>query len=248
MKASMEYRGSSLSRKVASGNWIIGVLSECIWRVHTYYSLCRYPVDDYALTAFAELGFPVGEVNGAEENEGFWERTTAATENGRRAGTYKSFVEPILKSADIDVLPFAVASKVLVENGNAVGVRVERFGHTLDFFSRKEVVLSAGAIGSPQILMLSGIGPKDELQKHGIDILKELPAVGRNLQDHPIVGAQFHVPSGEEQLSLSPFDTFNPANYLDYYLHGAGPLSYNLLGVNGVWHSKLVTKSDRPGT
>ena len=83
---------------------------------------------------------------------------------------------------------------ILDEGGkNAKGVEVERFGEKLRYFAANEVVLSAGAIGSAQILMLSGIGPEDELRRHGIEPLLDLP-VGQNLQDHCMSFTMFRGP------------------------------------------------------
>lgn len=83
--------------------------------------------------------------------------------------------------ANLNVLPDSSVWKVLLKGKKAVGVR------TIDareFFASKEVIISGGALNTPQILMLSGIGPKNELQKHGISVIHELPHVGQNLQDH----------------------------------------------------------------
>ena len=82
------------------------------------------------------------------------------------------------------MLTFAPANKVLLEGNTADGVEVERFGRKFHFRASKEVIVSAGSINSPQILMLSGIGPREQLREHGIPLVRELSGVGKNLQDH----------------------------------------------------------------
>ena len=76
---------------------------------------------------------------------------------------------------------------MIIEQGRAVGVQAHVDGSSLTFGARREVILSAGAFGSPQILMLSGIGPAAQLQSHGIPVVHDLPGVGGNLHDHPDV-------------------------------------------------------------
>jgi len=115
-------------------------------------------------------------------------------------------------------------------NGNkkATGVEVDRFGQKLNLRSRKEIVLSAGAIGSPHILLLSGIGPKDQLRFHGIEVKHDLPGVGENLQDHIMTSFWIHSTDNEQRrLGMSPFETVNPVHHLKYLLWGKGPLVSN---------------------
>ena len=86
--------------------------------------------------------------------------------NGKRADSYSSFAAPYAGKG-LTVLTFAHVTKLLMKGNEAIGVQVERFGKTLDYFAKNEVILSAGAIGTPQILMLSGIGPWDHLKTLG---------------------------------------------------------------------------------
>ena len=113
----------------------------------------------------------------------------ATLRDGARCSTAKAFLKDIIFERDnLHVLPFSFVTKVLINPGTktAIGVRFDRTT-TRDniVYAKKEVILSAGAIGSPHLLMLSGIGPKSELTKHGIlNVIKDLPGVGENLQDH----------------------------------------------------------------
>ena len=118
--------------------------------------------------------------------------------------------------------------KVLIdeESKTATGIQVSRFGQTLTLSAKKEVILSAGAIGSPHILLLSGVGPKQQLESVGVQVLEDLPGVGENLQDHLMSGfAVFVNQSGSDEQawkSLNPFDTANPLKYLEYFTAGTG--------------------------
>lgn len=103
---------------------------------------------------------------------------------GKRQSTYDSYILPVAKRKNLDILPAAHVTRVLCDEGCATGVEV-RLGDALrQFDATREVILSAGAIGSPHLLMLSGIGDRDEIREHGIAPLLHLPGVGKNLQDH----------------------------------------------------------------
>ena len=124
----------------------------------------------------------MGDVNGATEDRGFYDPTQMSVTHGWRMGTYRSFVEPIVgqPGVHIDVLTFSQAKKILFKGKNAVGVSVDRFGETLNYRAKNEVIVSGGAIGSPQLLLLSGVGPKAHLKDQGIPLVADLP-VGENL-------------------------------------------------------------------
>ena len=148
---------------------------------------------------------------------------------------------------DITVLTFAQASKVLFDDAKkaAIGVRVERFGQEFDYFVGKEVILSAGAIGSPQILMLSGVGPKSELKEHGISVLHELP-VGRNLQDHCLAFTQSRIGKPDGQMALDVLNVLSPSNFIEYIANGTGPVANTNVGVEGVIKTPSFKKEKRP--
>lgn len=104
--------------------------------------------------------------------------------DGRRASTAVSYLRPAMKRKNLTVLTRAMSRRLVVEAGRVVGVEFERNGQVETARCEREVLLSAGAIGSPKLLMLSGIGPADELAAHGIKVVHDLPGVGRNYQDH----------------------------------------------------------------
>ena len=103
---------------------------------------------------------------------------------GRRCSSAAAYLTPFRDRKNLHVITDIQTEKVLIEDGRAVGVRARRNGKMEDLKARCEVVLSAGAIGSPQILMLSGIGDADELMPLGIEVKADLKGVGKNLQDH----------------------------------------------------------------
>ena len=148
-----------------------------------------YELFNLTMAAVKELGFHVGDIHGGVENEGFNSPHQVTLQDGWRMGSYRSYVEPLLGSAPVTVLTFAHANRLLLKihkmHKRAVGVEVERFGQTYHFKARKELILSAGSINSPQLLMLSGIGPKEHLRERGIPVVRDLSGVGRNLQGGP---------------------------------------------------------------
>ncbi len=106
--------------------------------------------------------------------------------NGRRHSTARAYLRPARRRPNLQILQQALVQRVLVEDGRAVGVEYMQGGIRKTIRARREVILSGGAFNSPQLLMLSGIGPATELKEHGIAVVRDLPGVGANLQDHPI--------------------------------------------------------------
>jgi len=122
------------------------------------------------------------DFNGAQqEGLGMYEVTH---KDGERWNTARAFLDDNMDRPNLTVITHAMAEKVLVEDGRATGVKCKVNKTPRTIKARKEVILSGGAFGSPQLLLLSGIGPKDKLQPHMIDQVHDLPGVGENLQDH----------------------------------------------------------------
>lgn len=117
----------------------------------------------------------------APEGASLYQMTCA---NRRRSSTAHAFLEPAMARGNIDVRTQALVHRIVIEDGAAVGVTYGREGQTHTVYADAEVILSAGAIGSPQLLQLSGVGPADALRALGIDVASDLPGVGQNLQDH----------------------------------------------------------------
>ena len=121
------------------------------------------PIMSSFLDAGEELGYPVGDINGDFEDSGFTLAQTTINK-GYRAGAYEAFAEKFA-GGNLTVMTHAHVTRVLIEDGKAVGIEVDRFGDRLRLEVTKEVVLSAGTIGTPQILMLSGIGDRQHLEE-----------------------------------------------------------------------------------
>ncbi|WP_431229006.1 GMC family oxidoreductase [Burkholderia contaminans] len=137
------------------------------------------------LDAARECGLPVtDDFNGAEqEGVGIYQVTQ---KNGERWSAARAYLFPHLKTrGNLTVETGAQVRRIVFDGKRAVGVEVTRGGNVETVWAKKEVILSAGALQSPQLLMLSGVGPKDELERLGIPVVADLPGVGENLQDHP---------------------------------------------------------------
>jgi choline dehydrogenase-like flavoprotein len=143
------------------------------------------PYQKTFVEAAKQVNYPLNDdFNGAEqEGLGVYQVTQ---KNGERWSAARGYLFPYLgKRPNLHVVTQAKVSRIVVENDRAVGVEYSHKGQTIVVSANKEVLLSAGAFQSPQVLMLSGIGPRQELEKHGIPIIKDLAGVGENLHDHP---------------------------------------------------------------
>ncbi len=141
------------------------------------------PLLDVFCEAGNEAGHPLNDdFNGAEQ-EGVG-RYDFNIRNGRRWSSSFAFLRPVLKRPNLTILTHALTQRVSVKNGRAVGIELSQDGSTRKIHANHEVILAAGTVNSPQLLMLSGIGPADEIKQHGITPVHELPGVGKNLQDH----------------------------------------------------------------
>ncbi|KAB7495747.1 Glucose dehydrogenase [FAD, quinone] [Armadillidium nasatum] len=178
----------------------------------------KTPLSDIFLRAGQEFGYRIGDYNA--ENQTAFAPLQIFARNGTRCSTSKAFLHPTIGRKNLDIAKFA---HILIdaESKRAYGVRFFRNGKYHDVYARKEVILSAGAANTPQLLMLSGIGPKNELKKLGIPLIKDLP-VGFNLQDHYALPLVF--------LTDKPI-TYTPSRYntiltnMSYDIYRSGPLS-----------------------
>jgi choline dehydrogenase len=143
----------------------------------------KNPLFDMFVEAGKQAGHAVNDdFNGAEQ-EGFG-RYDFTIRNGRRCSTSKAFLRPILDRPNLTVATHALTRRIAFEGRRAVAVDYAKNGQSHRARATREIILSAGAINSPQILMLSGVGDAEELATHGIDVVHHLPGVGKNLQDH----------------------------------------------------------------
>lgn len=142
-----------------------------------------HPLCDAFIAAAGQAGIPANEdFNGAtQEGAGYFQTTSR---RGRRWSTAIGYLRPALKRPNLQVVTEALATRILFEGGRAVGVAYRRAGETREVRARREVILAGGAINSPQLLQLSGIGPAALSAEHGLPVVADLPGVGDNLQDH----------------------------------------------------------------
>ncbi|MGN6588375.1 MAG: GMC family oxidoreductase [Solirubrobacterales bacterium] len=178
------------------------------------------PLTGRFLSACAEAGVPrIDDYNGPEQDGAALCQVTQR--NGKRWSTADAYLRPALKRPNLEVVTGALVSGLEIENGVATGVRYSR-RRSGEQVARpeREVILSAGAIGSPQLLQLSGVGPAEQLREHGVPVVHDLPGVGENLQDHPYVSCIWDVPGGG---SLA--DAEKPKALLEYLLRRTGPLT-----------------------
>ena len=149
-----------------------------------------------------QAGHPLNtDFNGAvQEGVGMYQVTH---KNGERFSAAKAYLTPHLGRPNLQVITDAHATRILLEGRRAVGVEVRVAGQLQQLKATREVLLCAGALQSPQLLMLSGIGPGAQLQQHGIAVVHDLPGVGRHLHDHIDVVQAFNAPKLTELFGMS---------------------------------------------
>ena len=140
------------------------------------------PVDDFVETGSSVFGFNEDFNGESQEGIGYYQTTQ---KNGKRCSAAKAYLVPALERENLTVLTDTNVNKILVNDSRATGVScIGEDGEEFTLNATKEVLLSSGAFGSPQVLLRSGIGPEQEITKHGIEHKVDLPGVGKNLQDH----------------------------------------------------------------
>jgi choline dehydrogenase-like flavoprotein len=166
------------------------------------YQRFQSPLSDMFLEAAALNGVPLNpDYNGAEQEGAFLYQVTHR--NGERCSAAKAYLTPHLSRPNLQVLTHAVAAKVNFEGRRASGVSFFQGNELKQVRARREVILSSGAFGSPQLLMLSGIGDAGELQKFGIPVVHHLPGVGKNLQDHLDYIQAWRIPEDRSSFGIS---------------------------------------------
>jgi choline dehydrogenase len=174
------------------------------------------PLSNTFVDAAEQIGlYKVTDFNGLDrEGLGFYQVTQ---ENGQRCSTAKGYLTPALTRSNLTLLTKALVEEIQIIDGVATGVKLQLDGQSIELTANKEVLLSAGAINSPQILMLSGVGPKEHLAEKGIKEKVDLPGVGQNLQDHLDIIVQHHCKNRDSysiSLALIPRYVKNTFNYL----------------------------------
>ena len=198
----------------------------------TYAQRFQTPLTPAFLAACTEVGIPRNQdYNGqSQAGSGPFQFTI---KNGRRHSAATAFLKPVLNRPNLTVITHALTKRILLENGRAVGVEfITGKSTTQRAMATREVILSAGSFQSPQLLMLSGVGPKDELTRQGIEVKHELPGVGQNLQDHLFTGVSalcsqrgtttnFHLSPWRQAVALT-----------NYFVGKKGPFTISPLEAN----------------
>jgi choline dehydrogenase len=179
------------------------------------------------VAAATESGLAANDdFNGAQQDgSGFYQVTQA---RGRRCSAADAYLRPAMARPNLEVVTDALVTKVVVEGARAAGVRYLMHGKEETAYVQGEVILSAGAIGSPHLLMLSGIGPADHLRDTGVLVLVDSPGVGANLSDHPVVPALWRTPK-----VTGLWEKSTPANLFRWRLRHSGPLTSNIAESGG---------------
>ncbi len=181
--------------------------------------------------AFVQAGVQAGlprndDFNGAEQDGvGTYQVTQRG---GTRASAAVAYLHPAMERANLTVLPYMQVQRVLLEGMRAVGVQATQLGQAQEFRAEREVILCGGAYNSPQLLMLSGIGPAEHLTMREIEVLLDQPAVGENLSDHPGAYAVWTTPE-PQSLMLA----LEPEALEQYEASQSGPFASNLAEAGG---------------
>ncbi|KAL7642616.1 UNVERIFIED_CONTAM: hypothetical protein RMT77_007180 [Armadillidium vulgare] len=193
------------------------------------------PVANAFLQAGAELGLRTYMDPNAEFQDGFT-LPDLTTEYGVRESVAEAFIRPNLRRPNLDVLIYAHVAQILFDEDNrAIGVVYYHKKKLKVAYARKEVIISAGAVDSPKLLMLSGVGPSAHLQSFQIPVIADVPGVGQNFQDQPVIyGIYFTVNKGNAWSFFTSL--LNVTAYKEYTFKGKGSLSVPLGVEANAWH------------
>lgn len=182
-----------------------------------------------------ELGIPYNpDFNGAvQEGCGVYQTTTR---NARRCSAAVGYLKPVMGRSNLTVETGCLVTKIEIRKSRATGVSFVKDGVPMFARATSEVLLTSGAIGSPKLMLLSGIGPADHLSKVGVDVVHDLKGVGENLQDH------FGIDIVAELKGQTSLDKYNKPHWmlwagLEYLLFKSGPVTSNVVEGGAFWHS-----------
>ena len=192
------------------------------WRIDA--PRVRWPVLDAVAASAGQAGIPNAQDFNTGDNLGVGP-IPVNQKHGRRWSAYDAFLKPVLKRKNLTVQTGALVDKVMMQGTRAVGVVWQQGGTTVSARAHREVVLTAGALGTPQILMRSGVGPAAHLAFHSIPVVADRPGVGANLQDHLQIGMRYRI-RGADTLNRHMHSLFSKARMAaQFALLGRGPLT-----------------------
>ena len=199
-------------------------------------SEAMHPFTKHFMAAAKELNWPEPiNTSTALEGLGYVHNTT---KNGKRFSSADAFLHPIKKRKNLQILKNATVEKIIIKNLHAKGVMYEVKKAKKYSYANKEIILSAGAIGSPQILQVSGVGPKEVLKKSGVELIKHSPEVGQGLQDHLAITKYFS--TSERTLNTDLGNIFGKVIAgIKYILTKSGPLSIPVNQTSGFVRSDI---------
>jgi choline dehydrogenase len=184
----------------------------------------RNPLCEAFISSAVEAGIPRNDdFNGvSQEGVGYYQTTTRSA---RRCSAAVAYLKPAMKRPNLRVITRAETQRIIFEGKRAVGVIYDRGGKRVMVKARREVIVSAGSINSPKLLLLSGVGPATELARHGMAVVHDLPGVGENLQDHygALVTYKSRLPVTVNDIMMSPIKQLQVG--LQYILFRTGPLT-----------------------
>jgi choline dehydrogenase len=184
----------------------------------------HHPICEAFIAGAMELGYERNDdFNGAKQDGVGYHQTT--TRNGKRCSTAVGYLHPVRNRPNLRVVTGALAEKVLFEGKRAVGVAFREYGQPRTVRATREVILCGGAVNSPQLMLLSGVGPADQLAQFGIPVVHELRGVGQSLQDHysAPIKLKCRLPITVNDVMQSNVKKLKVG--LQYYLFRTGPLT-----------------------
>lgn len=198
-------------------------------------SLDAHPLTKRFVQSCQEAGIPyTSDFNGPDQTgSGIYQTTTR---HQKRCSTATGYLWPVSSRKNLTVRLDCMSHQILIEKGRAVGVVYYQHGKEDEVRAEREVIITSGAIGSPKLLMLSGIGPANHLQNLGIEVVRDHPGVGQNLQDH------FDLDIVYELNGPHSFDKYNRWHWmlvagLQYKLFGKGPVASNIVEGGAFWYA-----------
>jgi choline dehydrogenase len=195
-------------------------------------SRSRNAMSEAWVEAASETGLKLNEDFNAERQDGVG-MYQVTQRGGMRCSTAAAFLRPAMDRNNLTVETNLQVQRVLIDGGRAVGIAAQRLGEPFEALAEREVILSAGAYNSPQLLMLSGIGPAEHLATREIEVAVDLPGVGQNLQDHVNSGVIY---TTEEPVSL--LLGMEPQYQQEFAEQGSGPLTSNVAEAGGFWRTR----------
>lgn len=167
--------------------------------------LTSNPINHAFIKAGAQAGYPITDDSNGYQQEGFGPNE-ATIYNGMRWSAARAYLPKSVRNRkNLHIITEALAEKIILSGKSAKGIKFKQHDHNYEAFASREVIVCGGAINSPQLLQLSGIGPRSVLERAGIEVVHELPGVGANLQDHPDIIIKFRCKTPEGLASLLRF-------------------------------------------